>query len=86
MGGVLTLVIMTGCGGSNQNPMFPAYPAPATPALSQLHTVTTIGSTGKSTAEVRRAGENGLGGVTPTRMWLSPFDKFSHSETSPYTP
>jgi NAD(P)-dependent dehydrogenase (short-subunit alcohol dehydrogenase family) len=24
--------------------------------------------------------------VTPTRMWRSPFDKFSHSETSPYTP
>jgi hypothetical protein len=47
MGGALTLVIMTGCGGSTQpyTSTPPASSVPATPALTQLHTVTTIGST-----------------------------------------
>jgi hypothetical protein len=51
MGGALTLVIMTGCGGSNQGYTSPTKTAPATPVLSQLHTVTTIGSTVDATNE-----------------------------------
>jgi hypothetical protein len=66
MGGALTLVIMTGCGGSNQSSTSPTSTTPTTPVLTQLHTMTTIGST------VDVGSGTGHGDQNPYGLYIAP--------------
>jgi hypothetical protein len=65
MGGALTLVLMTGCGGSYMSPSS-TTPSTATPVLSQLHTITPIGST------VDTGSGAGAGDSNPYGLYIAP--------------